>query len=63
MLFASAPALHRVVEELFFGDAFALPALIGEFLHVGVPAIQPVKFRDPADYDKVAIDKHGPHKG
>jgi len=53
-------ALGGVVEERFFSDAVAFPALVGEFLHLGDGSIQPFEAKDPADDHLVAIHEHRP---
>src|ERR1700677_1651820 len=52
-------SLRRIVEELLLRDAFAFPALIGKFLHMGISVIQPFEVKYPADHHVVAIYKNG----
>ena len=53
--------LRRVVEELFFSNALAFPALIGEFFHVDLIAIQPLEIEYPANDHNVAIHEKWTH--
>jgi len=53
-------ALRRIVEELFFGDAFTLPALIRKLFHVSDRAILPHEVEHPPDDHSIAVHKYGP---
>src|SRR5919112_1792677 len=54
---SSRYALRRVVEERLFGDALAGPALVGQLLHLGHRAVEPVETEAPADHDAVPADE------
>src|SRR5207247_4143946 len=51
--------LRRVIEERLLRNAFTLPALVGELLHVGYRSVQPLKSKYPANHDFVAADEYG----
>src|SRR6185503_20972765 len=49
--------LRGVVEELFLGDALALPALVRELFHLGERAVGPLEAEPPVHDDEVATDQ------
>src|SRR5215469_3019009 len=55
---ASAPHLFRIVIEALFRDTVALPALIGDLVHLALGAVGRGEFEEPADHHVVARAEH-----
>src|SRR5665213_1693649 len=55
--------LRRVVEEGLAGDPLAVPALVGEFLHAGRRAVEPLELEHPAQHRAIAVHEDRPHAG